>query len=108
MSNNTEHKIAKLICRIIVILGFPFYMIGVVCYAYWLLTRKMDYKIFYLEPTTVGDLYKIRELANAGDKEADDLLKKASIFIAAHVFAVFYGNWICETLGLPEILGLDD
>ena len=108
MSNNTSKKLAKTICTVIITLGFPFYMICIVVYAFWLLTRKPDYKIDYLEPATVGDLFKLRELAEHGDKEADDLLAKTAYIMAAHVFACFYGDWICETLGLPEKLGLDD
>jgi hypothetical protein len=108
--SDTERKITTLICKIIVVLGFPFYMIAIVIYAFWLLLHKLDYKISYLEPATVGDLYKLQELANAGDKEAKDLMAKTSVIIAHHVFRGFYGDWISETLHMNEILKreLDD
>ena len=104
MSNNTEHKIAKTLCKIVVLLALPFYIIAVCCYTFWLLTRKHDYKICYLEPATVGDLYKIKAIANAGDKEADELMRKVSTLIAAYVFVKFFGDWISGTLGVDELL----
>lgn len=106
-NNNTSKKLAKTICKVIVTLGFPFYMICIVVYAFWLLTRKPDYKIDYLEPATVGDLFKLRELAEHGDKEADDLMAKTAYIIAGYVFARFYGAWICETLEVYKLLGLE-